>query len=113
MALNHASIGSRIKWYRTLRKMTQEALAERIDVSPKFIGMVENAERGLSIDSFAAIVNALDVSADVLLFGNQFNTEAKETDDILYLLLDCDHRELEMLSRTIQFMKALLRDYRK
>lgn len=60
-------IGANIKKYRIARKMRQEDLAERVDLSVTYVGMVERGEKTLSLDSFVRIANVLQVSADMLL----------------------------------------------
>ena len=61
------SIGNNIRKYRIDKKMNQEQLAERADLSTPYIGMIERGEKMPSLESFIKIVNALDVSADVIL----------------------------------------------
>ena len=46
--------------------MRQEDLAEKTNLSPNYIGAVERNERIPSIETFISIVNALNVSADVI-----------------------------------------------
>lgn len=47
--------------------MTQEELAERTNLSTTYIGMVERGEKKPSLETFVRILNALNVSADVVL----------------------------------------------
>lgn len=60
-------IGNNIRKYRLMRKMRQEDLAERAELSVTYIGMVERGEKTLSMDSFIRIVNVLGVSSDMIL----------------------------------------------
>lgn len=60
-------IGNNIRKYRHKRKMRQEDLAEKADLSVTYIGMVERGEKTLSMDSFLRIANVLGVSSDMLL----------------------------------------------
>ena len=43
------SIGKYIRQYRTERKMRQEDLAEKANISPNYIGMIERGEKILSL----------------------------------------------------------------
>ncbi len=47
--------------------MTQEYLAELVDVSPNHISVIERGVKIPRLDTFVAIANALGVSADELL----------------------------------------------
>ena len=53
----------RISYYRKLRGLTQEQLAEQIDRTPAFIGHVEapNIKKAVSLDTLFQIAAVLDV----------------------------------------------------
>lgn len=57
-------LGLKIAYYRKLKGMTQEQLAEAIDRTPAFIGHVEapNISKAISLDTLFDIATALDVS---------------------------------------------------
>ena len=61
------AVGQRIKVIREREHMTQEYLAELVDVSPNHISVIERGVKIPRLDTFVAIANALDVSADELL----------------------------------------------
>jgi len=65
--VQYNSIGKNIRRFRTEKKMRQEDLAERSGLSTNYIGMVERGEKIPSLESFIGIVNALGVSADMIL----------------------------------------------
>ena len=65
--VQYNSIGKNIRRIRTEKKMRQEDLAERAGLSTNYIGMVERGEKIPSLESFIGIVNALGVSADMIL----------------------------------------------
>lgn len=56
-------IGLKISYYRRLRNLTQEELAEKIDKSTAFLGAIEapNMARALSLDTLFDIAEILDV----------------------------------------------------
>lgn len=62
-------IGSRIKFARNQRKLTQEQLADQIDVSVQYISDLERGVTGSSIGTIVNVCHVLDVSADYLLLG--------------------------------------------
>lgn len=59
----YLQLGLKIAYYRKLRGMTQEQLAERIDRTPAFIGHVEapNISKAVSLDTLFDIARVLDV----------------------------------------------------
>lgn len=60
-------VGSRIKAAREKKKLTQEELAEMVDLSPAHISVIERGVKPPKLETFVRIANALDVSADSLL----------------------------------------------
>lgn len=74
-------IGERIKKSREQIKMTQEKLAEKVNVSPQYISDLERGVVGVSIPTLKSICIVLGVTSDSLLFGNiQENDTSKITD---------------------------------
>ena len=61
------SIGMNIRKFRLERKMRQEDLAEKTGLSVNYIGMIERGEKVPALDTFIGILNALGVSADMVL----------------------------------------------
>ena len=62
-------IGERIKAAREQAKMTQECLAERIEVSPQYVSELDRGVVGVSLTTLKKICLVLNVSSDQLLFG--------------------------------------------
>ena len=60
-------VGLRIKKTREAKGLTQEDLAALVDLSPTHISVIERGQKIPKLDTFVAITNALDVSADSLL----------------------------------------------
>ena len=57
-----------IKFYRQVSGLTQEKLAEKADLSVKFISMIEsNPKRNISIQSLAKIAAALNIPLATLI----------------------------------------------
>lgn len=61
----YMQLGLKISYYRKLRGLTQEELAEKVDCTPAFIGHVEapNIDKAISMDMLFSISNALDIPA--------------------------------------------------
>ena len=61
----YRQLGLRIAYYRKLRGLTQEQLAEKVDRTPAFIGHVEapNIKKAVSLDTLFQIGSVLDVPA--------------------------------------------------
>lgn len=61
----YLQLGLKVAYYRKLRGLTQEQLAERIDRTPAFIGHVEapNVRKAVSLDTLFDIAAVLDIPA--------------------------------------------------
>ncbi len=53
--------GNRLKGLRRQRDLTQLELAEILDMSPNFIGMIERGERNTTVENVFKIARALNV----------------------------------------------------
>ena len=69
----YRTIGLKISYYRKLRGMTQEQLAEKIEKNLAFIGAVEapNVNRTASLDTLFDIAEALDIPAYKFLVDDE------------------------------------------
>ncbi len=63
-------IGEQIKVAREQIKMTQENLAERIDVSPQYVSDLERGVVGVSVSTLKKACLALGISSDQIIFGS-------------------------------------------
>lgn len=71
------SIGNKIKEQRIKKNISQEKLAELIDVTPSYISNLESGNRVASLPTMLDIVNILDLSFDYLMLDN-LKTENKD-----------------------------------
>ena len=62
-------VGKQIKIAREEAKLTQEQLAEKIDVSPQYISDLERGVVGISLATLKRLCIVTGVSADSILFG--------------------------------------------
>lgn len=75
----NVEVGARIKKRRVALKLTRDGLAKLSGYSANFIQEIERGRSGLSSESLRAFSQALNISADSLLFGS-------ETDGFEYVL---------------------------
>lgn len=61
------AVGQRIKAAREAKNLTQEELAALANLSTTHVSVIERGLKVTKLDTFVAIANALDVSADALL----------------------------------------------
>lgn len=61
------AVGQRIRAAREKKNLTQEELAARVEISPTHVSVIERGTKIPRMDTFVAIANVLEVSADSLL----------------------------------------------
>ena len=111
LAVDYESIGKRIKHYRTEKRLSQEDLGNIVAVNNEHISRIEGGKKNLSLELLILIANALDVSADDLLTDNLKHSSSPVGTEIHDLLLDCNHDEKAILTRTLTFLKGLLSEF--
>ena len=99
----HWDMGERIAQRRKAAGLTQEQLAERIDVSTQTISYIETGRNAIRPENLAKLCKALDVSADFILFGR---LSPAETNRIAKKLERLDAKETEAVEAILD--KCLL-----
>ena len=110
MEVNFTMIGSRIAEIRNAQNCSQMRLAEITDLSISYISHIETAKKKPSLESIVKIVNALNVTVDEVLCGNQLSDPCIYQTDIELLLSDCSQSERQVLYRMLKASKDILRD---
>ncbi|MCD7784449.1 MAG: helix-turn-helix domain-containing protein [Oscillospiraceae bacterium] len=108
MITNYVTFGQRIGYLRRQRGLSQEELAERVNLSREFISMVENNKMGLGVDSLVNIANSLGVSADDILVDCLEYSVSTADSELHRLLLDCNETEEYILTQTAKVLKEVL-----
>lgn len=73
-----AVLGVQVRDLRRSRGMTQEKLAEQLEMSPRYLAGIERGERNLTLDSVDLLAGQLGVAAFALL--NPTETQACRDD---------------------------------
>ena len=69
MAVDYSVIGKRLKQARLAKNMTQEDLAEELDISVAFLSRVERGNSHINLKRLTQVCNLLDVSEGYILNG--------------------------------------------
>ena len=109
----YKAIGKRIKIARIQAELSQEALAEKADLSPTHMSNIENANTKLSLPMLISIANALSVSADTLLCDSVIHSKEIFAQEIQSAVADCDEYEIRILTEILKASKRALRQNKK
>ena len=99
MYVDYKMIGMRIANRRKELKMRQNILAEKTNLSNNHISNIENGYSVPSMETFAKICNALDVTPDYLLMGDLNRKNVPQS--IVDKLSLCNEKSLELISGII------------
>lgn len=108
MAIDYEALGQRIKDARKQKGYTQERLAAAVGMSQQHIGNIETAANKLSLQALLDIAEALDVTADALLYDslpaavNTYDIRAKQ------ILDSCSDADKESLLHLMAEMRDAL-----
>ena len=112
--INLKIMGQRIKESRLKLGLTQEQLAEIVNLSVPHLSKVENGHKGLSLDTAAklanALANALDFSIDYLVQESAGNSRRVFHSEMNYIVADCTEEELSKLLKLIRTCKEIIRE---
>ena len=112
MNLNYQSIGRRIREERLTAKISQAALAEKADVSPQYISLVENGKKQISLTVLVHIAAALSVSTDQLLF-DPCETRTTRDPEFDALMAGCSSCERKIITDIALAAKRSLMENRQ
>lgn len=76
--MEQQALGKRIREERLKLNLTQEKLAEDVNLSTAYIGQIERGERSLTLENLAAVANRLGVTIDYLLSDSIVSDSDKE-----------------------------------
>ena len=96
-AMDQKAIGKRIKSAREKKGLTQEQLAEQVNLSPMHISVIERGNKLPRLETLINIANVLDVSADILLqdvVNNQIKLRTPEASNLIAQLSREDQRRV-------------------
>ena len=65
--MDYTKLGNRIREERLRLNLTQEKLAESVNITSAYLGQIERGERGVKLDKLVAIARVLGVTVDFLL----------------------------------------------
>ena len=109
--MNYYEIGQRIRKYRKALGLSQEQLAEKIDISVTHMSHIETGNTKLSLPVLVGMANALGVQTDDLLCGS-CSGKGIAQDEIIELLNSCDEKEVKIMLDILRAAKSSFDKYR-
>ena len=96
------TIGKRIGEMRRANFITQETMAEKLDVTPKHISHAECGTSSLSLKNLMEFCRICNCSLDYIVFGSQKSVLEKLPEEIVTILHTGSKSEIDRLNRYLQ-----------
>lgn len=106
--MDYYAIGQRIRKFRKINSLSQEALAEKVGISTTHMSHIETGNTKLSLSVLVNLALALDVTTDDLLFEHLPETKSSLIDKTVELLESCTAQELTIIMDIIKTTKISL-----
>ena len=106
------AVGERIRSKREALGLSQEDVAEGVDLTAKYLSDIERGSCGMSIESMLSISKLLDMSLDFMMKGNptqreKLQLECNET-ALIHALSRCNDRQHAYAIRLLEVFLASL-----
>ena len=102
MNIDYKLIGERIKRERKARALTQELMAEKLNVSIGYVSQVERGITKISLDLLAAISSILHCDIAVLISGTAVNSSEYMEIEIISELRKLDKKKKRFILNIIK-----------
>lgn len=99
-------IGARIKDLRTRKGLTQEKLAEKIEINPKYLSSIERGLENPTLKTLIKFSEQLGVDLDDIFYQIQIEDPAERKSLILALLDQADDDQLKL---AYKILSAIIR----
>lgn len=104
MNIDYKLIGARIKYERKKKDMTQEILAEKLDVTIGYISQVERGITKISLDLLGKISSILECNIATLVTGSAPHEEGYLTNEIHAEISKLDPKSKKILLEIIKMI---------
>lgn len=108
MNIDYKLIGERIKQARKSKNMTQEILAEKLNVSIGYISQVERGITKISLDLLGAISSILDCNVASLISGSATHSNEYMTDELINAIKSLDEKKRRYILEIIKLTNEKL-----
>lgn len=110
--MNYYAIGQQVRKYRKAHGLSQEQLAEMVNISTTHMSHIETGNTKLSLPVLVDIANALDVRTDDLL-DRALYTTGDAVSEIAAVMEGCSAHEAKVIVDVIKATKQAIHVYLK
>ena len=111
--VDYYKIGQRIRLYRKQQGLSQEELAEKVNISTTHMSHIETANTKLSLPVWVDIAQVLGVRADDLLEDNLKCSLESTMKDLSWIIGQCSEKEAELILEIAKIVKSTMGNHDK
>ena len=104
--MDYCMIGHKIRIFRKKNGLSQEELAEKVNISTTHMSHIETGGTKLSLPVLVDIANALNVRTDDLLDRTASISSNNSLDEISLILKQCSDDEAAFIAEMVRNIKA-------
>ncbi|MCC0642609.1 MULTISPECIES: helix-turn-helix domain-containing protein [unclassified Clostridioides] len=108
--LDFKLIGQRIKIARIKKRLTQEAVANRVNITTQHMSNIETGNSSVSLPTLISIANVLYVTIDELLCDAILNSKIIFENELNEILKDCNEYETRFIVDIVKASKKSMKD---
>lgn len=109
--MDYYAIGQRIRKIRKAHGLSQEELAEKIEISTTHMSHIETGNTKLSLPVFVDLAAVLGVRTDELLYDGDSAARSAAIEEIVHLLDSCTTQQVKIIEDIIRATKVSLNKY--
>lgn len=102
--MDYIALGTRIKNKRLEQNLTQEQLAEKVELSAVYIGQIERGERKMTIETLVKLANSLNSSIEELLKDSTSSNINARLNELVNIAKELDTSDID---KVIDVIKAM------
>lgn len=102
-----SSIGEVFKNYRKKHNLTQNEMAEKLEISDKYISRLENGNSGVKMETLVNYMNILGIAPNIVFENLITNDEVISQISLSRKISELSHEKLKFLNLFVDNLKNL------
>lgn len=111
--MDYYKIGQRIRKFRKAYRLSQEQLAEKVEISTTHMSHIETGNTKLSLPLFVKLANVLSIQTDELLHDTPQKNKTAIKGELEEILDSCSMQDIQIIEDVVKAVKVSLDKYRE
>lgn len=95
------TLGEILKTARMRADITMETLAEKVNITERYLYRIENEGKKPSFDVLYKLIRELAISSDSIFYPEKPSKDSK-IEDLIRMLYSCDERSMKIIEATVK-----------